>query len=99
MLAEFADNTDAVEDLVTAAKAGGFAQVTQRLRDDRDEAAAFEAVAAELVAAGTTVIERQAFSYPGARLDNVGIDPADHTGCPGHAAFLISRWARPDATE
>ncbi|RTL61551.1 MAG: hypothetical protein EKK42_34805 [Pseudonocardiaceae bacterium] len=99
VLAEFADNTDAVTDLVAAAKAGGFAQVTQRLRDDRDDTAAYEAMVAELTAAGTTVIERQGFSYPGARLDNIGIDPAEHTGCPGHAAFLISRWARPDGVE
>jgi ParB family chromosome partitioning protein len=92
--AEFAANTQAVTDLVAAAKAGGFAQVTQRLRDDRDDTAAYEAMAAELTAAGTVVIERQGFSYPGARLDNIGIDPADHTACSGHAAFLISRWAR-----
>lgn len=95
VLAEFADNADAVKDLVAAAKAGGFAQVTQRLRDDRDDTAAYEAAAAELTGAGTVVIERQGFSYPGARLDNIGIDPADHTTCPGHAAFLTSRWTRP----
>ncbi|ODU29615.1 MAG: hypothetical protein ABS80_01535 [Pseudonocardia sp. SCN 72-51] len=95
VLAEFAANTQSVTELVAAAKAGGFAQVTQRLRDDRDDTAAYAAMAAELTAAGTVVIERQGFSYPGARLDNIGIDPADHTACPGHAAFLTSRWARP----
>ncbi|ODU05269.1 MAG: hypothetical protein ABS81_08125 [Pseudonocardia sp. SCN 72-86] len=79
VLAEFADNTAALTDLVAAAKSGGFAQVTQRLCDDRDDTAAYAAMAAELTAAGTTVIERQALAYPGARLDYMGIDPADHT--------------------
>lgn len=99
VLAEFAENTDAVTDLVAAAKVGGFAQVTQRLRDDRDDVLAKPARVAELTAAGTRVIERAELVFPGARLDNMGIDPADHVGCPGHAAFLISRWARPAAAD
>jgi len=68
-LAEFEDDTEATKALVAGAKEGQFEHVVQRLRDARDEAQALAEVAAELTAAGATVIERPGYNSPILRLD------------------------------
>lgn len=87
-VADFESDPEAVKALVAATRTGQFDHVVQRLRDDRAEAEAVQAARAELVAAGVVVIDRTEFSWPGARLDNMGIRVEEHLGCAGHAAFL-----------
>ncbi|GLL10651.1 hypothetical protein GCM10017577_17910 [Pseudonocardia halophobica] len=87
-VAEFESEPDAVKAIVAAAKTGGFEHTVQRLRDHRAEADAFAAVRAELTGARVEVIERDALEWPAARLDNHRLDPAEHVGCPGHAAYV-----------
>lgn len=53
----------------------GFEHTVQRLRDDRDEAAAHAALLAELTDAGTPVIEQPPFGGPVKRLIDLTDDP------------------------
>lgn len=97
-LAEFEDDTEATKALVAGAKEGQFEHVVQRLRDDRDEAQALAEVAAELTAAGATVIERPGYNSPILRLDRLSHDGVEiteqsHQDCAGHAAFVATEYS------
>jgi ParB family chromosome partitioning protein len=63
ILAEFENDEDATEELESVIKdePDMLAHITQQLRDRRDRAAALAALTAELVAAGTTVVEKAAY--------------------------------------
>ncbi len=86
-IAEFDDEPDVVEELTAAAGRGLFDHAVQRARDDRLSAAARARVAAELAAAGVTALERVDWSST-STLQSLGITPAKHRDCPGHAAYL-----------
>jgi ParB family chromosome partitioning protein len=92
-VAEFDADPDAVKAIVAAAKSGQFDHTLQRLRDDRAEADAHAAVRTQLMDEGVVVIERDEVVWPVVRLDNHGIDHADHTVCPGHAAYVGYVWS------
>lgn len=94
-VAEFESDTAAVKALVAAAKTGRFDHVAQQLRDRRDEQARLEAYAAELDAAGITVLQRADVHHDHTEyvqhLLNQGghrIKDEDHTTCPGHAVIV-----------
>ncbi|SDG82650.1 chromosome partitioning protein, ParB family [Pseudonocardia oroxyli] len=87
-IAEFDSDPEAVKAIVAAAKTGRFEHTVQRMRDERTDAEAFARARAELVEAGVEVIDRDLVTWPAARLDDHGIDAAEHVSCPGHAAYL-----------
>jgi len=96
VVAEFEDDTEAVKELISAAKAGRFDHTAQRMRDQRDEARQREAIAAELHQAGVTVIERPAHLDKPKALENLKsglghqLTPENHASCPGHAAYVAT---------
>jgi ParB-like chromosome segregation protein Spo0J len=63
-VAEFDQDTEAVNALLAAAKTGQFAHIVQRLRDERDEAQARSAAEADLAASGVRVVERSGVAAP-----------------------------------
>lgn len=87
-IAEFDSDPEAVKAIVAAAKAGRFEHTVQRMRDERTDKETFARARAELVEAGVEVIDRDLVTWPVARLDDHGIDAAEHASCPGHAAYL-----------
>ncbi len=94
-VAEFESDTEAVKALVAAAKTGRFDHVAQQLRDRRDEQARLDTYAAELDAAGLTVLQRADIhhdhtEYVQHLLDQAGhrINDDEHTSCPGHAVIV-----------
>ncbi|MFC4948671.1 ParB/RepB/Spo0J family partition protein [Pseudonocardia sp. GCM10023141] len=92
-VAEFEADPAAVKAIVAAAKSGQFDHAVQRLRDDRADAAAQEAVRVQLVEAGVAVIEREEMAWPMGRLDNHHLDAVEHASCPGHAAYVSTVWS------
>lgn len=103
-VAEFEDDPEAVKALVASAKTGQFDHTTQRLRDARAGAAEREQVAADLRAAGVTVIDRPPYSDTPVRElhrltdpDGAELTETGHATCPGHAAYLtqMSGWVTP----
>ena len=103
VLAEFDADPEAVKALtVTAVKdPGQFEHVAQRLRDKRATAAAKDAAAAELAAAGVAVVAEPQYgdklvaklSHLQAADGESELSPEEHAGCAGHAAFLRDRGA------
>ncbi|ABW10773.1 ParB domain protein nuclease [Parafrankia sp. EAN1pec] len=96
VIAEFADDPDAVATLIraTGTSAGGFDHTAQRLRDARADQQARNRVLDELRQNGVRIINRPTPTDPACRLslldhDRTPLTPADHTSCPGHAAYLI----------
>ena len=90
-VADVASPTE-VETLVAAAREsrGAFEHVHQQLLDaarDREESAR---VLAELRAAGVVALERPDWTKV-SPLDSLGITPAKHRKCPGHAGFAQQR--------
>lgn len=105
-LAEFEDDSEAVEALLDAAQQGRFEHLVQRLRDDREEAAKRADFAAYLAEQGVTVIERPTHGDPSIRslsrlADANGDDltPDNHAACPGHAAYIGTEWRQPTADD
>ena len=104
-VAEFEDDTADVERIVVAAKEGdSIAHVAQRIRDDRDRAAALAALHADLTEQGVPVIERPAYddrkvtdlwSLRATPDDTTPLDEATHQTCPGHAAYISSGYSGP----
>lgn len=98
-VAEFDDDPDAVQALLEAALDGDVhvRHELQRLRDDRAYEQARAATAAELEAAGVTVID----TSPGweksldllASADGSSLDAETHKDCPGHVAVMTRYWA------
>lgn len=99
-LVEFEDDDAAVTDLLSAIDRGrGLDHEVQRLRDERAQAAMVAAAAAELAAAGVTVLDR--YSAGAHRLDYLAHDgndltPEAHASCPGHAAWVDVDWVYDD---
>lgn len=100
-VAEFDDDPDTVKALVAAGKdsPGQFAHAAQRARDTRTRARAAATLTAELVTAGTTVVERPSWDDRAARgvreltdADGQPITGETHASCPGHAAYLEPAW-------
>jgi hypothetical protein len=104
-VAEFEDDPEAVKTLVVAAKSGQFDHTAQRLRDARAETAERRRVAAELRAAGVTVIDLPGHGDPATDLqrltdaDGAQLTEDAHWGCPGHAAYVttLSGYVSPGA--
>ncbi|MFC4066709.1 ParB/RepB/Spo0J family partition protein [Actinoplanes subglobosus] len=107
VVAEFADDKDAVTRLIGAAKAGqGFGHLAQRLRDDRAEQQAKADKTAELAAAGLAIVDQPEHADPKVRelyrlvdADEQKLDEANHRECPGHAAFVKRDWYRVEITD
>lgn len=84
-LEEFSDDPDAYEVLMDRATnpsgyGPGFDHAAQRLRDDRAEAAAREALLAELAEAGTPVIDQPSYNSGAKRLVDLTDDPEPAPG-------------------
>lgn len=99
-LAEFADDADTTERLLTAAEHGNFAHRLARERNDRDDRIRKAAITAELAEAGIALVEELT---PGAlplyRLvdkDGQNLTSEGHASCPGHAARFNHYGAGPD---
>ncbi|MFY0408717.1 ParB/RepB/Spo0J family partition protein [Solicola sp. PLA-1-18] len=103
-VAEFEDDTEAVTRLVKAAQRGQFEHTVQRMRDDRAEAAAHAALAADLTAQGLTVIDAPG---PGTHTPYAlsslvdgksnALDAEAHaTGCDGHVVWIGNVWEQVD---
>ncbi|MEX5712953.1 ParB N-terminal domain-containing protein [Parafrankia sp. FMc6] len=94
VIAEFADDLDAVAALMTAASTGGFDHTAQRLRDRHADQQARSRALDELRRRGVRIIDRPASTDPAHRLslldhDGVALTPEAHRRCLGHAAYLI----------
>jgi len=101
VLTEFEDAPGLVEALtqVAVTNPGAFDHTAQRLRDERAEQAAIEALTASLTDAGVTVIDFPGWDSPvitrlsrlrdteGARLT-----PEAHATCPGHGAYIANAY-------
>jgi ParB family chromosome partitioning protein len=109
VIAEFDDDTDAVKTrTVTATSAPqDFAHTAQRIRDERAEHQAVEALTDELTQAGTSVIDQPAYDNKTIRrltdlatLDGQArtpLTPEDHATCPGRAAYIARNYHGPVA--
>lgn len=105
VLAEFADDQDAVLTLTSAASARPeqFEHIAQQLRDDREETRLRAELTAALTARGVTIIERpdtlfggqvRALSELAATVETepgTTLTAERHASCPGHAAFIDDR--------
>jgi ParB family chromosome partitioning protein len=105
IVADFADDTEAVKALVVAAKNGQFDHTAQRLRDDRAEARRRTAVATELREAGVRVIEvpttkdrAKNLAQLRAAVDGPELDETNHRECPGHGAYIANLYGCIDPT-
>jgi ParB family chromosome partitioning protein len=110
VLAEFSTDEAAVARLTECARKDPdqFDHVVSQLRDEREEAAAIQAAAAELTEQGITVIDKPDSLRGQIRLleelrrsptSKVGVKltPARHAKCPGHAAYVKYRgWVKPE---
>ncbi|MFK5691367.1 ParB/RepB/Spo0J family partition protein [Ornithinimicrobium sp. LYQ92] len=96
-LAEFEDDEEAVEELITAAQEGRFEHAAARVRWSKTYEQVSEQARAEQDAAGVAVVE--SYTYDGktvkvSRLtDTEGnpLDPEAHAQCPGHAVSIDVR--------
>jgi ParB family transcriptional regulator, chromosome partitioning protein len=93
VLAEFEGDPEAVEQLVVAARQGGFDHAAQRLRDARQEREERDRAREDLAASGVPVIDRPLYgsaTIPIDRLTHDGepLTEQSHAACPGHAAYL-----------
>lgn len=96
VLAEFADDAEAVKALVTAAQRPGmFEHAAQTARDERNRAQRRKDLAASLAAEGVRVVDDVPRTNWLDRLvndDRVDLTPEGHAGCPGHAATVATVW-------
>jgi len=96
VLAEFADDAEAVKALVTAAQRPGmFEHAAQTARDERNRAQRRKNLAASLAAEGVRVVDDVPRTNWLDRLvndDRVDLTPEGHAGCPGHAATVATVW-------
>ncbi|WP_159796604.1 ParB/RepB/Spo0J family partition protein [Puerhibacterium puerhi] len=104
VVAEFEDDKEAVKTLTACAveHPEAFAHTAQRLRDQRTEAHARTEAIEALTQAGVPVIEPIGYDDKKAKrlheLRNAdaeageGITPEAHAQCPGHAAYVSTRW-------
>jgi len=99
VVAEFDTDDGAVADLLRTAGSGRFAHTAQRLRDLRAEAADRAVMEDAAREAGLTVLPYtmnlpRPVTLLRSLLDGDGdeLDPAVHTGCPGHAVMARRVW-------
>lgn len=96
VLAEFEDDPEVVEALITKAveAPGSFVHAAQRARDDRARAVAVRNATEELVATGVTLIERPPYDGKIKNLEHLltsagkTLTPKAHRTCQGHVAWL-----------
>jgi len=86
--------------LIAAARSGQFEHVAQRARDDRDQEAERLTAAGALTAQGVTVIEEDSvdeteelYYLTDDQETKEPLTAESHAACPGHAAYLVHRWA------
>lgn len=101
VLTEFEDAPALVEALtqVAVTNPGAFDHTAQRLRDERAEQAAIEALTLTLTDAGVTVIDFPGWDSPVitrlSRLrdsDGARLTPEAHATCPGHGAYIANAY-------
>jgi ParB family chromosome partitioning protein len=101
VVAEFADDKEAVKKLIVTAKEGGpFAHVAQQLRDARADVAKRAAIEAALTEAGLRVLtaegrqdrEKVRDLSTLVDADKQSLDEENHSGCPGHAVYVSKGW-------
>lgn len=96
VLAEFADDREAVKTLTVAARTdpGRFAHIASRLRQDREEAQAHADAVAALIDAGVAVLDSRPTGTAASLRDLTDgddgnpLDADEHQACPGHAVFV-----------
>lgn len=106
-VAEFESNTERVKALVAAAKTGQFQHVLAQIRQEDTNAAARQELLDSLAADGVRVVKEPRYDDSIKRLsrlytaDRNRIDPAEHSGCPGHAVYVEEDyvWVSPDGTQ
>ena len=98
-VAEFEDDPDTVKALVAAAKAGQFAHVLERAREDCADAAQRAQAEADLAATVVRVIPAPAWTDLAKRIGWAVRDAEDneltaeqHASCPGHVAWVEQDW-------
>lgn len=105
VVATFEDDPETIKALVVAAHEGTFEHVAQQARDARDEAQARQDVLATLAKNNVTVIDRPGYddkrtkpltSLVVSATERTFLNQTDHTGCPGHVAWLGTEWVRVD---
>ncbi|MGH3220871.1 MAG: ParB/RepB/Spo0J family partition protein [Streptosporangiaceae bacterium] len=97
LLAEFQDDPDALQQVMTSIRHGSDGQyAAQRIRQDRADAAGHQQLRAELEAAGVTVTDglpEGAVQLGGLLHDGTDLTPEAHADCPGRGAYFMS-WDR-----
>ncbi|MGW8568651.1 ParB/RepB/Spo0J family partition protein [Isoptericola sp. NPDC055881] len=106
VLAEFADAPETVKALTAVAvkEPGRFAHEAQRARDDRERAEQVAAAREALAAEGVAEVEAPSYDdkkvrslselRPSTEADHgTDLTPEAHAECPGHAAYVRSRWS------
>ncbi|MFB7800862.1 ParB/RepB/Spo0J family partition protein [Isoptericola sp. NPDC056134] len=106
VLAEFADAPETVKALTAVAvkEPGRFAHEAQRARDDRERAEQVAAAREALAAEGVSEVEAPSYDdkkvrslselRPSTEADHgTDLTPEAHAECPGHAAYVRSRWS------
>lgn len=100
-IAEFEDNSDAIQRLVKAAHTFAFDHTLAGLRRDRELARDREVAASELAADGVRVIILDRTSEAGRQVrrldfltDQTGevLTAETHAACPGHIAWPVEEW-------
>jgi ParB family transcriptional regulator, chromosome partitioning protein len=97
LLAEFQDDPDALQQLMTAIRHGSDGEyAAQRIRQDRAEAAEHEQLRTQLEAAGFTVTDGLpdgAAHLTGLLHDGTDLTAETHADCPGRGVYFVS-WDR-----
>ena len=97
LLAEFQDDPEALQQVMTAIRHGSDGEyAAQRIRQDRAEAAAHEQLRTQLEAAGVTVTDglpESAVHLAGLLHDLADLTPDTHADCPGRGVYIVS-WDR-----
>ena len=97
LLAEFQDDPDALQQVMTSIRHGSEGEYTaQRIRQDRADAAEHEQLRTHLEAAGFTVTDSLpdgAAHLAGLLHDQTDLTPDTHADCPGRGVYFVS-WDR-----
>jgi ParB family chromosome partitioning protein len=97
LLAEFQDDPDALQQVMTAIRHGSTGEyAAQRIRQDRAEAAGHEQLRTQLEAAGFTVTDGLpdgAAHLTGLLHDDGDLTAGTHADCPGRGVYFVS-WDR-----
>lgn len=98
-IAEFSDEPQVAEQLISAAKHGNLKWSLQRIRDDRERKAVYTTAFDAAKATGVTMLTQRPDLYNGpvAALKDLTdgekpLTPARHKKCPGHAGFIAEEY-------